>query len=602
LIVPASAQQDATAAARNPLAEILLAKGLLTQDQVKQLEKSTNPQQADERMARILLEKGAISKSDYDQIVARNGQKTMVAMVAPEEPKTPVSGLTASFNAQAPPNPTEPGAPAPIAKVPVTAVISAIAPVRPFPVGGIGREAMIPAFKSNGVGYAPYGFIKTTAIEDSSSPNGDDFPLPGFLSDTGPDGAPEFHIKARSTRFGSNFAWYDSSEKWSINGKIEMDFEGNFNRSDNRNLSSVRSSNPSLRLAWGRLDYSPDKSNTFSMLFGQDWTPFGSSTLPNMLESTGLGVAFGTLYERAPQMRVGITHKTAGFQIMPEFAILLPAVGLTPSAANISEQLGYGERQGPDSNRPDLNGRLVAQWQLDHAKGVAPAQLIFSAMRGNRTAIVLASAIPAAYLSTFSAGATGNSHTDGVDAEWQLPTRFATLIGKVYSGSELRYYFADQLYSYFNDTAGLTDLETIASEDGSSNIVLGTTSGGQQVVAPERPVRSMGGFAQLGLPLSRIFDARPGSRNAGWTFYALYGVDQSKTRDLDRLGASGSRRYSTMAVGTLNYNMNRWISFSLEQSLYTTHANPEEAKPLFRGVASREWNDVRTEFGPIFNF
>jgi hypothetical protein len=189
-----------------------------------------------------------------------------------------------------------------------------------------------------------------------------------------------------------------------------------------------------------------------------------------------------------------------------------------------------------------------------------------------------------------------------VDAEWQLPTRFATLIGKVYSGAELRYYFADQLYSYFNDTAGLTNLATIASEDGSSNIVLGTTSSGQQVVAPERPVRTMGGFAQLGLPLSRIFDARPGSRSAGWTLYAMYGVDQSKTRDLDRLGASGNRRYSTMAVGSLNYNMNRWVSFSLEESLYTTHANPEEAKPLFKGVPTREWNDVRMEFGPIFNF
>jgi hypothetical protein len=584
------------------LAEILLAKGILTPDQVKQLEQSTSQQQADERLARILLDKNVISQADYDRVVAGTGHTTTVAMAAPDESKAPVSKLSASFDAQAPPNPTEPGAPAPVAKLPVTEVISAITPIRPFPVGGMGREAMIPAFKSNGVGFAPYGFIKATAVEDSSSPNGDDFPLPGFLSDTGPDGAPEFHVKARSTRFGTNLAWYDSSEKWSINGRIEMDFEGNFNRSDNRNLSSVRSSNPSLRLAWGRLDYSPDKHNTFSMLFGQDWTPFTSSTLPNILESTGVGIGFGVLWERAPQMRVGYTYKAPGFQIMPEFAVLLPAVGLTPSAANISNQLGYGERQGPDSNRPDLDARLVTQWQLDHAKGVAPAQIIFSAMRGNRTAVVLASAIPAAYLSTFSAGATGSSHTDGVDVEWQLPTRFATLIGKVYSGSELRYFFGGQLYSYFNDTAGLTALATVASVDGASNIVLGTTSSGQKVVAPERPVRADGGYAQLGLPLSRIFDARPGSRSAGWTLYALYGVDQAKTRDLDRLGASGNRRYGTMAVGMLSYNMNRWVSFSLEQSLYTTHANPEEPKPLFKGVPSREWNDVRTEFGPIFNF
>ena len=53
-----------------------------------------------------------------------------------------------------------------------------------------------------------------------------------------------------------------------------------------------------------------------------------------------------------------------------------------------------------------------------------------------------------------------------------------------------------------------------------------------------------------------------------------------------------------MAVGTLNYKMNKWTTFVFEQSLYTTHANPEETLPLFRGVPSREWNDLREEFGP----
>jgi hypothetical protein len=57
-----------------------------------------------------------------------------------------------------------------------------------------------------------------------------------------------------------------------------------------------------------------------------------------------------------------------------------------------------------------------------------------------------------------------------------------------------------------------------------------------------------------------------------------------------------------MAAGTLNYSLDRWVSFSLEQSLYTTHANPEQPLPLFKGVPAREWNDVRMEFGPIFNF
>lgn len=258
-----------------------------------------------------------------------------------------------------------------------------------FPLG-VAKGDAHPAFKADGVSMTPYGFIKVTAIEDSSSPNGDDFPLPGFISDTGPDGSPEFHLKARSTRFGMNFTWTNANPKWTITGKIEGDFEGNFNRSDNRNLSSVRSSNPSLSLAWGRLDYEFDNKNSFSAVFGQDWTTFGSSMLPNILETASLGVDFGSLYERDMQMRAGFTHKAHGFSIMPELAIDLPASGLPPSAANISSQLGYGERQGPDSNRPGWQGRIVGQWQLDRATGMAPAQIIFSGFEGRRTAIVLA--------------------------------------------------------------------------------------------------------------------------------------------------------------------------------------------------------------------
>ncbi len=508
------------------------------------------------------------------------------------------------IDAQVPPHPTEPGAPAVVEREPSKKINEALVPIRVFPVGGVKRGAVKAAFQADGVGILPYGFVKVTAVEDSSEPTGDDFPLPGFLCDTPPDGAPEFHLKARSTRFGANFEWYDANAKWTITGKVEADFEGNFNRSDNRNVSSVRSSNPSLRVAWGRLDYAFDARNNFSALFGQDWTLYGSSTLPNLVETTGLGIGFGSLYERDPQMRAGFTHrfseKTGGLAIEPEFAIDLPGSGLTPSAANISNQLGYGERQGPDSNRPEVQARLVAQWALDHAKGVAPAQVIVSGFDGKRTANVLASAIPAAYQSAFPRGVSASSRQDGWDAEAQLPTRWFTLIGKVYGGSDLRWFLVGQMYSFFQDTAGLTSTATVASEDGSSNVVLGRNASGDAIVAPERPVRAEGGFVQLGLPLSRIFHASPAGRNAGWSLYATYGEDQARERDINR--AAGTRHASDMMVGTLNYQMNRWVSFSYEQSLYTTHANPELPLPLYRGVHSREWNDVREEAGPVFFF
>jgi len=581
------AQQNAAAPQHSPLAEILLRKGILTPEEMKQVEAATTPEQSELILARILADKGVLTKAEFEQITSK-------APVTPPSAPAPIPA-PAPENAQLKQLP-------PVQVAPQTAItIAAIAPISTLPLGGVSRDPAPPAIKANAVGITPYGAIKVTAIVDSSSPYGDDFPLPGFICDTGADGSPEFHIKARSTRLGANFVWNDPNPKWSIYGKVEMDFEGNFNRSDNRNISSIRSNNPSLRLAWGRLDYAPNQKNIFSALFGQDWTPFGSSTIPGILETTSMGIGFGILYERTPQMRFGYTHKGRKFQFMPEFAVTLPASGLAPSTAYISQQLGYGERQGADANRPDLEGRIVGQWQLDHAPGVAPAQLIVSMEGGERRAIVQAASVPAAYQKTFATGASGSSISNGWDFEWQLPTRYATLIGKFYSGTDLRYFLVNQLYSYYSDTTGLTNLATVPSIDGSSSIVFGTNSAGEQVVAPERPIRTTGGFAQLGLPLSRIFKANPSGRNAGWSMYALYGIDQAKTRDLMRLGGS-TRRYSTMAVGTLNYNLNRWISLTFEQSLYTTHANPEQPLPLYRGMPAREWNDVREEFGPVFTF
>ena len=120
-----------------------------------------------------------------------------------------------------------------------------------------------------------------------------------------------------------------SGGRTSITGKLEFDFEGNFTRALNRNISTIRSSQPSIRLAYGRIDHRFDQSNSAFALFGQDWTPFGSSTLPSLFETTGVGLGFGTLYERAPQFRFGVGHKTAssqGFYFQPELAFVMPAL------------------------------------------------------------------------------------------------------------------------------------------------------------------------------------------------------------------------------------------------------------------------------------
>ena len=60
--------------------------------------------------------------------------------------------------------------------------------------------------------------------------------------------------QARALRLGANFEWLDPAPKTVITGRVELDFEGDFTRVDNRNVSSIRSSQPSLRLAWARID------------------------------------------------------------------------------------------------------------------------------------------------------------------------------------------------------------------------------------------------------------------------------------------------------------------------------------------------------------
>jgi len=403
---------------------------------------------------------------------------------------------------------------------------------------------------------------------------------------------------------GANFEWLDPAPKMVVTGKIEFDFEGNFTRANNRNISSIRSSQPSIRLAWVRIDRRfNDKTSAFA-LFGQDWSPFVSSTMPNMIENTNFGgLGYGAAYTRIPQARFGFNFKVGGsrsLQFGPEIAVVVPAFGNLP--ANVADQLGFGERQGTDSQQPGVQGRAVLQWQLDKAENVAPAQLIVSFEHAKRTAIVTAASVPTAFRTAFPSGAELSTTSNGYSAEFQLPTHFMTAVGKYYSGSDLRFYFAGQLLSNFNDTAGLSSTATASSIDGASTVVFGLLND-IPVIAPQRPVRGQGGFVQLGFPLSRIFDADPKSRNAGWTTYLYYGYDQATARDARRFGARGSR--SDLFSGNLQYKWNQWVTFAYEQGYYRTRAANRAGAtllPLFRGIPSFTSHNVRSEFAAIFSF
>jgi hypothetical protein len=570
----------------DPLVRVLITKGILTEAEGHSIAASGNPGEQRDRLASLLRDKGLLTGPEYEAL------RTVVPAEALAKVSSPANGSAEAAASSKPQTP----APAPT-------VIAAVAPVRLLGIDPPKREGLIPDIKlGTGARLKLYGFFKTSIIHDSSSPQGNDFPLPLLASDTGPNGSPEFHLKVRAFRFGANFEWLDAAPKTVITGKLEFDFEGNFTRVNNRNISAVRSSQPSIRLAWARIDRRLSENTTGYLLFGQDWTPFVSSTLPNTIENTNFGgLGYGAAYERAPQVRAGFNLKAGGSRALafqPEFAIVFPAFGNLP--ANVADQLGFGERQGADSQRPAIQGRFVTQWQLDKADGVVPAQLIFSFEHARRTAIVTAASVPLAFRSAFPGGAEVSSDSNGYSAEFQLPTRFLTAVGKYYSGSDLRFFFAGQLLSNFNDTEGLTSTATAASIDGASTVVFGLRNGVPSV-APQRPVRAQGGFVQLGFPLSRIFDANPTGRNAGWTAYVYYGYDQATARDARRLGARGSR--SDLVSGNLQYKWNSFVTFGYEQGLYRTRATDRfGALPLFRGIPSYTAHNMRSEFAAIFSF
>ena len=129
------------------------------------------------------------------------------------------------------------------------------------------------------------------------------------------------------------------------------------------------------------------------------------------------------------------------------------------------------------------------------------------------------------------------------------------------------------------------------------------------MVAPQKPVRDYGGFVQVGMPLSRWFNADPKGRNAGWQAYLEYGVDASNAADFRKakdVGANGAGPYkSSLKAGTLFYKLNQYVQFGFEESQYQSYGTAEQQGRLHHsnsGQTELYLTDWRTEFGPVFTF
>jgi len=627
-------------AANATLLDLLVKKGILTSSEASSL-RNVSGAAGMEQLLMLLKAKGVVSDTEAADLKAAADAEPTHSIIDTES-----SGM-ANFNlttpqAAAQTKPAETG----------PTVVPAIAPLRVLPVGPPTKEGLIGGIKlGSGAWLSPYGFIKSTMAYDSYQPYGDDFIKPLFLAggtNSGPSGDPSFHLKARSTRFGSRFEWPDVSKNITITGQIEADFEGNFSEVDNRNVSSIRSNALQLRLAYGRIDWTAAPNTDIFFEAGQDWTLFGSSALMNLLETTFFGAYWGNVYERSPQFRMGFVQKLGGdrnFKLSPEFAIMMPSSGdlpgnlvtcgaiettpATPSCAitnlGLASQIGYGERQGADSGRPEFESRVVLQFQLDKAPGVVPAEILWSGFYYRRQDNVLPGTpfVPTAFQGDFPNGATVSSPGYGNQIAVSLPTRWITLVASGYLGGDLRFMFGGQTLSFYNETNGLVSTAGGFAADYSA-VTFGCTTPlvdkkcpvGSGAVAAQRPYRGYGGFIQAGLPLSRWFNANPKGRNAGWQAYLEYGRDGVNANDfrigkgLFTNGESAGPVKSDLRGLTVFYKMNPWVQFGFEESGYRSYAYSAITgsdvgvciNDRVSNVPTCQKTDWRTEFGPIFTF
>jgi len=644
----AQAQENHTAN-NNPLALLLQSKGILSPDEVAMVSQASSPEEADARLAQLLVEKGLISQQEYTATVEPvnthlPGPHFLNAVLHPWSSAQSSSTMSGT--------PAEP------------AIIPAVAPVRVLPIDLPKQGGLIPDLRlGSGANLKLYGFFKASSIKDSASSGGptfgdQDWPLPMLIGgDTGPTSDPSFHLKARSTRAGAFFEWVPRHSDFTITARVEADFEGDYTDVSNRNISSVRSSQFDLRLAYMRLDHKLGTLPWFAE-FGQDWSLM-SSSLPSLFETTGLGVAMGSLYERIPQFKTGVQFHTGSLKIQPEFAIVLPVAG--GSGLTEDQRTRFGDRAGSDSDQPGVESRIVFQFPLSHNwRGVAPAQLIVSGHHARMNEIiphaaqaptsVTCTVLPCT-ISLFTSATTPDlgfttstailNATNNVTCaagsctleqlfpvgtqvgnpqnvwttELQLPTPWVTWVTKFYKGDDLRFFFGGQLNDVWSNLAtnGLFEVGSGVSESGRS--ILFGCSGGTTTGQPAatvncqgtpvqsailQPVGGIGGFTELSFPLSRIFHADPEGHNAGWVVHMQYGTDRAKASDARAAGQNGLARTDLDTV-SLTYKMNNWVSFVNETSYIVTHAATANSK-LFAGHLVTQAHDWRQEFGPIFTF
>jgi len=600
---------------------ILVMKGVITSAEANAL-RNVPSASGVPQLLNLLKEKGVVT--DADLVQAKLATALPANAIAVEQ--------TSSYGTQAT---------SPPATSQERAIIPAVAPLRVLPIDLPKQGGTIPDIRlGSGANIKIYGFLKATAVSDTASSGGatfgsNDFPLPLLLGgDTGPTSDPQFHIKDRSFRIGSQFEWVPKSKNLTLTGRLEADFEGDYTNVNNRNISSARSSQFSIRLAYMRLDTKLGGRLPWFGEFGQDWALI-STSLPSLFETTGLGLGMGTLWERQPMFKTGVQFKAGVLQIQPEFAITLPIAGT--STLTDEQRARFGDRAGAESNQPGVQGRIVFQFPLHHWQGVVPAQLIFSGSHAQINDIIPGTALTATTAAgtpglpnTFVPGATGcavplptggcsirgffprgiqNFYPQNVwTTEIQLPTPWVTLVAKFYKGDDMRFFFGGQFNDVFANLHGTTEVGAGTSFSGRA-ILFGcpggtgsgatlNCNGNPIIVSKLQPIGGLGGFAEMSFPLSRIFHANLEGYNSGWVLHLTYSTDRANAADV-RHGNGLAR--TDLDTGSITYKLNKWVTFVDEVSYINTRAATAHSK-LFAGQLVTQAHNWRNEFGPVFVF
>jgi len=462
------------------------------------------------------------------------------------------------------------------------------APFNPWPINTTTQGAPLAVRIGSGVTINPYGMVKLSAIHDTNNSSGDDFPFLARVVATGPETAnttgtattpADSRFKARSSRLGVDIVAPDPNGVFSIFGKVEFDFEGSFPESTNRTIGSVRSPEASLREAWVQLN---SINHPFFIRLGQAPTLFGSTTQPTEIETTFASGFQGNIQERAPGAVLGGRFDLGGAwdsRILLDGGLFLASGGEAVNGfgsayagnnpAPGQGTIGFGQREGPNSDRPSSQSRMMYEFEPFKGRRLAASWIGTSVEYAERRRYFQ----PPFQTAGLTFGTT--SATKGYTGEMGIVTPVMNILAKYYRGDDLRFYFGGLAQDIYYD--------------GGNPL---TTSG---AIPVQRPVRAQGGFVQFQLPLSAWIQPR-NPRLQGFSLNLMAGYDSAFSHDAIR--ASG-RRAQEALTGSFVYQYNRFWQMALETNNAELIYLTVQGGPLVSGRVGR---NLRFEFANTFTF